>query len=412
MRFKAILLTFAGAVFIGSSAFAETSASTVENPLLTEEFPLTVALDEERQIYTYSFEDNASFAATSLLSAENTLPYLWIATEDDDVQIKITRDGEAYAYSPTSVINAEGVYSVTVSHVLRGNGQTAEVTFIADITETQDILTDGSGDTIPEPIVGRLELEAESGKLYHEFLGGVSMESSVLDGETVSSAVKLTVPDEISVSATRDGESYTFPSNGIVDEDGRYRLVLTCTDKNGGIERRTMEFRICSESTNSLGIFQPPYNAELVSATLDGEEMELPGNFVNCERDGRYEFTYDYGKLRRSVAINVDTCAPVLKFNGTDDITFMEQVTVTSDTPCTYTIYKNGQPTDNSPALTGTGVFRIYAEDAAGNKSSYRVEIKAVSAVNPMNFVVIGALLAVGGAIYFVWNKKRRIKVR
>lgn len=238
------------------------------------------------------------------------------------------------------------------------------------------------------------------------------MESSVLDGETVSTSVRLTVPEEIVVSATRDGENYTFPSNGIIDEDGRYKLTLTCTDKNGGMERRTMEFRICAEPTNSLGIFQPPYNAELVSAELDGEELELPGNFVNCEKDGRYEFTYEYGGLRRSVAVNVDTRAPVLKFNGTDDITFMEQVTVTSDTPCEYTIYKNGQPTDNSPLLTSTGVFRIYAEDSAGNKSSYRVEIKAISAVNPMNYVIIGAVLAAGGAAYFVWNKKRRIKVR
>lgn len=412
MCFKALFLALAGAVFIGSAAYAETSEIITENPLLTEEFPLTATLDEERQIYTYSFEDNASFAATSLLSAENTLPYLWLATEDDDVQIKITRDGEAYAYSPTSVINAEGQYSVTVSHILRGNEEPVEVTFSADITETQDILTDSSGDTIPEPIVGRLELESDSGELYHEFLGGVRVESSVLDGETVSSAVKITVPDEMIVSATRDGENYTFPSNGIIDEDGRYKLIMTCTDKNGGVERRTMEFRICAEPTNSIGIFQPPYNTELVSATLDGEGLELPGNFVNCERDGRYEFTYQYGNLRRSVSVVVDTRAPVLKFNGTDDITFMEQVTVTSDTPCEYTIYKNGQPTDNSPVLTGTGIFRIYAEDAAGNKSSYRVEIKAVSAVNPMNFVVIGAVLAVGGAIYFVWNKNRRIRVR
>ena len=77
-----------------------------------------------------------------------------------------------------------------------------------------------------------------------------------------------------------------------------------------------------------------------------------------------------------------------------------------------YTIYKNGQPTDNSPTLTGTGVFRIYAEDAAGNKSSYRVEIKAVSAVNPMNFVVIGAVLAAGCVTYFMWNKKHKTRVR
>lgn len=412
MRFKAFFLAFAGAVLTGSAAFAETSEAVAGSVALTEKYPLTVALDEEQQIYTYSFEDNASFSVTSLLSAENTLPYLWIATEDDDVQIKITRDGEAYAYSPTSVINAEGRYSVTVSHILRGNEEPVEVTFSADITDTQDILTDGSGGTIPEPIEGRLELESESGKLYHEFIGGARMESSVLDGETVSTSVRLTVPDEMIVSATRDGENYTFPSNGIIDEDGRYKLTLTCADKNGGMEKRTMEFRICAEPTNSLGIFQPPYNAELVSAELDGAELELPGNFVNCEKDGRYVFTYEYGGLRRSAAVNVDTRAPVLKFNGTDDISFMEQVTVTSDSPCTYTIYKNGQPTDNSPTLTGTGVFRIYAEDEAGNKSSYRVEINAISAVNPMNFVIIGSVLAAGGAAYFVWNKKRRIKVR
>lgn len=108
MRFKALALALAGAVLTGSAAFAETSEAVAGSVALTEKYPLTVALDEERQVYTYSFEDNASFAATSLLSTENTLPYLWLATEDNDVQIKITCDGEAYAYSPTSVINAEG----------------------------------------------------------------------------------------------------------------------------------------------------------------------------------------------------------------------------------------------------------------------------------------------------------------
>lgn len=392
----------------GAAAHAEAPESTP----LTTAYPLTCALDEERQIYSYSFDDLAGFSATSQLDTENTLPYLWIATEDDDVQIRITRGGEAYAYSPTSVINAGGEYSVTVSHELRGSGQLVEVTFNADITETQGITIGADGAEIPEPIDGRLELEYESGALFHEFIGGARVESTVLDGETVSNPVKLTVPENIIVSAVRDGEAYTFPFNGIIEEDGRYRLVLTCTDENGGLERRTMEFRICGGATNSLGIYQPPFGAELVSATLDGVEMELPGNFVNCEKAGRYVLTCEYRGMRRSAAIEVDTRAPVLKFNGTDDMTFMEQVTVTSDEPCSYTIYKNGQPTDNSTTLTGTGVFRIYAEDAAGNKSSYRVEIKAVSAINPMNFVVIGLAVAAGCAVYFVWNRKRKIRVR
>lgn len=408
MRAEFLTIALAGAVLFGTSAYAESA----ESALLTEAYPLSAELDEERQIYTYSFDDMASFSATSLLSTENTLPYLWIATEDSDVQIKITCGGEAYAYSPTSVINAEGQYSVTISHVLRGNEQPIEVTFSTDITETQDIIIGGDGAEIPEPIQGRLELEYDSGGLYHDFIGGVRMESTVLDGETVSSAVTFRIPEDIIVSAVRDGAAYSFPSNGVVDEDGRYRLVLTCADENGGLEGRTMEFRICGESTNSLGIYQPPFGAELVSVTLGGEEIPHTGNFVNCEKDGRYVFTYDYKGTRRSAAVEVDTRAPILKFNGTDGVTFMEQVTVTSDTPCTYTIYKNGQPTDNTPVLTGTGVFRIYASDAAGNSSCYRVEIKAVSAINPMNFVVIGLAAAAGCAAYFVWNRKRKIRVR
>lgn len=404
MHFDHLAVALAGALLVSTTAYA------AEGALLTEEFPLTSALDEERQIYTYSFDDLASFSATSQLSTENTLPYLWIATEDDDVQIKITCGGEPYAYSPTSVINAEGQYSVTISHLLRGSGQLVEVTFNADITETQEVTIGGT--EIPEPIEGRLELEYEAGTLFHEFIGGVRVESSVLDGETVSGPVDLTIPEDIFVSAVRDGETYSFPSNGIISEDGRYRLVLTCSDESGGVERRTMEFRICSGATNSLGIYQPPFGAELVSATLDGVELERAGNFVDCEKDGRYVLTCEYKGMRRSTAIEVDTRAPVLKFNGTDDITFMEQVTVTSDAPCSYTIYKNGQPTDNSPVLTGTGVFRIYAEDAAGNKSSYRVEIKAVSAINPMNIVVIFLAAAAGCAAYFVWNRKRKIRVR
>ena len=102
----------------------------------------------------------------------------------------------------------------------------------------------------------------------------------------------------------------------------------------------------------------------------------------------------------------------MLYFNGTTDIVFSEKITVTTDTECTIRVTKNGQVLGSSNELLGAGIYRVTATDTAGNITSARVEIKAVSAINPLDIIIIVVALAVAALVFFFIQKNRRITVR
>ena len=116
--------------------------------------------------------------------------------------------------------------------------------------------------------------------------------------------------------------------------------------------------------------------------------------------------------MTRGVLLSRDTVPPVLYFNGTSDIVFTEQVVVTSDTDCTLRVTKNGQIVGNVSELHGSGLYRITATDEAGNITFVRLEIKSVSAINPLDIITIFAALIIAAVVYYIIQKNRRITVR
>ncbi len=128
--------------------------------------------------------------------------------------------------------------------------------------------------------------------------------------------------------------------------------------------------------------------------------------------EGEYFIEYKNGNTTRSVKLSRDITPPVLYFNGTTDVIFSERVFVTSDTECSIRVTKNGQISSSTTELLGAGIYRITATDAAGNTTSARVEIKAVSAINPLDFVIIFGVLVVGGVVYFFIQRNRKMTVR
>ena len=128
--------------------------------------------------------------------------------------------------------------------------------------------------------------------------------------------------------------------------------------------------------------------------------------------EGNYFIEYTDGSISRGVFLSRDTVPPVLYFTGTSDIVFREQVIVSSDTDCTLRVTKNGQIVGNVSELHGSGIYRITATDKAGNITSVRLEIKSVSAINPLDIIIIFTALIAAAVVYFIIQKNRRITVR
>ncbi len=409
MKNKAAFLAAAMlSLTLTATARAETAeaAPMAEAAPTTEAAPTAVSMSysTETGMYIYSFEDGCGFQASEeLYGGEVTTSALWLATEDEDVEIRVTLDGMPFAYSPTTVLDTEGDYSIQIYH---RHADSESVSYAVKIAAPEDI---DLGQAVGTE--GRLELTPDSEGFYYDFSGAGRMSSNVLDGETVGFPVRLTVPDDLYCTVTRDGAVYSLPKNGIITENGSYSLELTDYSADGSVETRFFGFTVYIGETGRLGVYHPPLGWSLVSVTRSGEPQQHSADMFRFTRDGEYLITYTDGEGERSVTLVRDTAPPVLYFNGGGSRIFDEAVAVTTDTPCTVTVEKNGMPVSGT-MLKGTGIYRVTAVDAAGNSTSARVEIQAVSAFNPMNFAVIFGGAAIAAIVYFIVQKNKKPVVR
>lgn len=402
----AILLIFSPVVHTyaegSTTEQAETHNFTADLSLVQSSY------DEEKMIYYYAFPDGASFySSQKLTDGDNNAEVFLVGTEEDDISILVYGGGKFLEQSAEYLLTENGAYEVTVSHSLREGGGSVQARFSASVGEKTE-------DSEPVSISGRVELNpAGENSFSHKFLDGSELVTNVLDGETVSFFPKLSIPDDIICSMKRDGNIVSVPSSGLITDDGAYSLEFTCYNGENMIEKRFLSFSLFSATTNRLGIYQPPRGYELTSVSLNGGDIPVSDkNHILLNGEGQYEIRYTNGEVSRSVLLTRDTVPPVLYFNGTTDIVFSENVNITSDTPCTLSVLKNGQTLGNVNELMGTGVYRIVATDEAGNSTSIRIEIKAVSAINPLDIVIIVGVLAVAAGVYFFVQKNSRMKVR
>ena len=409
--FSALAVSALAASSIALQCFAETSEpAQEENPGFSSDLSLVErSYDGEMSLYLYTFPDGAQFYSTEKFTDEENLSSGFLmGSEEEDISISVN-SGEGFLEQASEYfLTEDGCYEVTVSHTLRNEGGSpVEARFAVTI-----------GETVEEPqmetISGRVELENVNGTEFrHKFLNGSELITNVLDGETVSFYPKLSIPEEAFCTMTRDGSTATIPSSGLITDDGAYSIEITCYDNDGNIEKRYISFSLFKNPTNRLGIYQPPYGYELTSLTLNGDSIELSDkNYVVLDGEGDYLIEYTNGSVSRSVTLSRDTLPPVLYFNDTTDIVFGENVFVTSDCVCTLSVMKNGQESGNSPELLGAGIYRITATDAAGNVTSARVEIKAISAINPLDIIIVIVALVVAAVVYYLVQRNRSIRVR
>lgn len=389
--------------------FAESADVNAEKPGFSGDLSLvTRSYDEENMMYLYAFPDGAAFYASEILSdSGNFAPVMLVGSEEEDISILVNSDEGFLEAQSEYLFSENGSYEVTVSHALRNGSGSVQARFAVTVGEQSD----APGQT---EIMGRVQLESIDGESFrHTFINGTELVTNVLDGETVGFMPKLTIPESVICSVTRDGQAFAMPSSGLITEDGAYNVEFSCYDGSGSLEKRSFSFSLFIEPTNRLGIYQPPYGYEITGVMHDGAAVPaLSRKYTLLDGEGEYSLEYTNGAVTRLVRLSRDTTPPVLYFNGTSDIVFSEKVTVATDTECVLRVTKNGQTLGNTRELLGAGIYRITATDAAGNVTSARVEIKAVSAINPLDIIVIIAVLIVAALVFFFIQKNRRITVR
>lgn len=401
------LLMAALLLFMPVCAYAQTEESA-DAAATAPMDGISKTYDVDSGLYTYSFEDGASFTASVDLSLPDAASYvLLLFSDDDNVSIIVTRDGEPYDYDPDKLIEETGKYDIAVLHTLK-DGTIETFSYSVTIKELSDIqgeieqLTDVSRIQLSPDGIGYSCSFDELGKVY----------CSVADGEFSSSAVKLEVGELLGCDIIRNGEIYDFPGNGLISEDGFYNVTITAAHDTGGIEIRKLSFAIFTEPSAALGIYFPPYGYKLDSVLLDGEEYPFTEDMCRFTRDGSYQVYYSNENESKMTVLRRDTTPPVIYFNGGSQLVFAQEVEVTTDGDCTLEIYKNGDNVYEDTILRGNGVYRVIATDAAGNTTTARVEITAPSAINPMLFAVIGGALAVISLIYIITEKRKGPVVR
>lgn len=408
--FSAILVTVMTAVLLSVQGFAAANNSSgEEKPNFSPDLSLVSRkYDEETMMYIYTFPDGANFyASESLSDSENSTSILLVGTESDDISILVNSEEGFMEQSQEYFLSTDGDYEVTVSHKLRSGSGSVQARFGVTI---------GEQSTAPEEtsITGRVALENIDGVTFrHTFLDKSEFITNVLDGETVSYIPKLVIPEKALCSATRDGNIFSMPSSGLITEDGAYNLEITCIGDDGKTEKRYFSFNLFAKPTNRLGIYQPPYGYELSAVNLNGEDIPLADkNYAILDGQGEYFIEYKNGTTTRSTFVSRDCVPPVIYMNGTTNVVFTENVMLSANTDCTFRVTKNGQILGNITELVGAGIYRITATDKAGNFTSLRVEIKALSAINPIDIIIIAAVLVAAAFAYFFFQKHRKMTVR
>lgn len=408
MSFKkavsAVFFALLTAVSLSVCGFADENVSSAESaPSVSGDLSqVSRSYNEETMMYVYTFSDGADFYASEMLNeGENKASAMLVGSESANVSILVKGGDGVLEQSNEYFLTTEGSFEVYISH------GAAEVRFGVTIGEQAES---------PEEkiITGRVSLENIDGATFkHTFENGSEFVTNVLDGETVNYIAKLVVPENAICSVTRDGNLFSMPASGLITEDGAYNVEISCVDSTGKIEKRYFSFSLFTKPTNRLGIYQPPRGFELTSIKLNGEEITLSDkSYFVLDGEGDYTIEYTNGSVTRSVGFTRDTVPPVIYMNDTTDVVFTENVFLTANTECTFRVTKNGQVIGSVTELSGAGIYRISAVDTAGNITSLRVEIKAVSAINPLDIIIIAAILVAAAFGYFFFQKNRKMTVR
>jgi len=289
-----------------------------------------------------------------------------LVMNNEELNISVTKNGEAYDYSFGDVLSEEGTYLIKISDNY-GNSTVIQITIDKSVDAHA---TTGNGTISNDEVV-------------------------VVAGEKVS------------IIVTKDGQPYEYSVGQKITEEGKY--VVTIYDAYGN--QKTITFEIV-KGTKSVIDYTLDESVEIIEVKHNGEKIEWDSNRLNFSEDGTYEVTVLVDGKEYEFKLSLDTTAPEITLNGIEDGGVKDSiVTITDMTEeGTIEVYKNGELIEYNlgDELKDYGTYEIKVTDELGNSRTYSFTLEYQMNGWAIALIVI-VILATAGIVVLICLKKKRV---
>ncbi|MDO4265439.1 MAG: hypothetical protein Q4C63_03115 [Eubacteriales bacterium] len=328
------------------------------------------------------------------------------------------RDGEITDFSDGLVID-EGSYELYLYRDVAHEGDYGVFPFSVDSTY-ENFLGNAEPkevERITDPSL-TVTYDTQSGRFRYELPDGKGLTSNVPLGGYFRGEAVLTADEGLNVyQVYRDGVLAEIGGELRFDRVGSYEIVLR--DNEFGLDgdvsyQLNFCFTLYLERRMNLSHLNTPAGLSLISAARDDRLFtprgdDLQSGFLHLTEDGTYRLLYAdaRGMPCWQMEFVRDTRPPGLIFSEEiDERKLSESVRFTIPEPDTkLRIYRNGaEVTASQDSIGVNGVYRIEAEDAAGNMQDYNFELQIRYELSPAFLLIIplALLLFAGvGIIYY-----------
>lgn len=353
-------------------------------------------------------------------------------TWTDNATAVITVNGETSEYKSGTTLSDDGEYEIVLTNM---DGQTFVVSFVIDkiapeyeltgadngATVNNDIsLVFGEGITAEVSINGDtlaymsgevLMAEGEYEFTLTDKAGNKTVvnvfvdktadyEINTVDGFVSNDDVVIKANEELTISLSKDGETFAYEFGASLTEEGNY--IAHISDSYGNTAE--VSFRVLK--TTVLNDFAHDFTGvNIVSSTCNGEACEL-----NFAADGKYEITATDGEKEYTFAVTLDRVAPEIVLNGAENggETKSEVVVESISEEADITVYFNGEKIEYrvGASVSELGEYRIVVTDAAGNTREYTFTIVYGLNGGAVALIVIFVILIVGIILGIVFGKR------
>lgn len=353
-------------------------------------------------------------------------------TWTDNATAVITVNGETSEYKSGTTLSDDGEYEIVLTNM---DGQTFVVSFVIDkiapeyeltgadngATVNNDIsLVFGEGITAEVSINGDtlaymsgevLMAEGEYEFTLTDKAGNKTVvnvfvdktadyEINTVDGFVSNDDVVIKANEELTISLSKDGETFAYEFGASLTEEGNYIAHISDSYWNTA----EVSFRVLK--TTVLNDFAHDFTGvNIVSSTCNGEACEL-----NFAADGKYEITATDGEKEYTFAVTLDRVAPEIVLNGAENggETKSEVVVESISEEADITVYFNGEKIEYrvGASVSELGEYRVVVTDAAGNTREYTFTIVYGLNGGAIALIVIFVLLIVGIILGIVFGKR------
>jgi hypothetical protein len=247
--------------------------------------------------------------------------------------------------------------------------------------------------------------------------------SNIPNGAVVDFPVTFSFPAQFGdVNITRNDGPYPYVPGGTIQEDGAYCVTFGADDLaalTGSAPPPGFNFRIITQATADLDIYNAPWGYRVTQALRDGQPLNYQGNVVLMEEDGVYtvEMTADYAAAEAGMAeaeteslaaaevealtveFTRDTTAPEFRLIGVENGRSAGlEVTAEylSEDAVSARLYKDGAEIrfHMDDAVSEPGTYYLVVYDQAGNYAAAGFEM-----LYRMNAVSMGLIFGAAGLL-------------